>query len=310
MSDQNQQDPAATEQVEQAPQTEGDRMANALQLFADEKVDEANETVTVPEEQAQKELEQQPGEDRSEYYARLVDKDREIRQLRSQLKGDQPDLRGIAQEDPMRALQELGLTPEQIFEQWAGVDDGVEMDDEGEPIQQQEMDPAYRQELEVLKQELQQMKDERAQNATQSQIQNELYNINEMVSSEEGKWDIIKSTRDEGSLNLVLETAAEMYKLNQEIPDYVDVLDAVEEHLTEYYGAQYEKLSQLQKLQHKHGLSDKVEPKKELKQEMEKSPLPGPTLSATTTGDTPVPRSLGEQERYQRALDMLNESGD
>ena len=164
MSEQNQQNQQSpvTEQVEQAPQTEGERMANALQLFADEQVDKANETVTVPEEQAQREAEQQPGEDRSEYYARLVEKDKEIRQLRSQLKGqsEQPDYKAMIQEDPLKVMTELGITSDQLLDLWAN-DNSAELTEDYDVKETEE--PKTNKEIEELRNELNAIKEEREQ---------------------------------------------------------------------------------------------------------------------------------------------------
>lgn len=280
--------------------TESDRMANALNYLGQEELEKANDVQTVPEEQAAQEQAREvekPDDNRSDYYAKLVEKDREIRNLKSQLKSTAPDYKSLAKEDPQRVLQELGIGMDQVIDMWAGKDSA-----EPEEAQVQENS-----EILQLRQELEQIKQERQQNHYNQAVNNELNKIYSAVNaSGEDRWELVKTTNN---YELVLDTAAEIYKLNPDsVPNYEDVLNAVENHLETHYGGLYEQLSKISKLQSK--FSAKVGTPEKIQQEMKKAPIPGPTLSTSHSSDTPTPRGFSEAERFERALQVLENSGD
>lgn len=299
----------ATEQTAEPQElTEGERIARAANLLAQQEQDRINETQEIdPNREPEKEPDVAPvvepaTDDRSEYYAKLVEKDREIRQLKEQLKG--PDFRKMAQEDPKSVLQELGLSPSQLLDMWVGDE---EQESQAEPTQED----VYKTQIEELRNELKALKDEQEQATFQEQINSRLKFLDETVKKDTDRWELINVLKDEGALQLVLETEAETWKLTSEYPDTEAVLDAVEQHLFEEYGNRYKQLSAINKLSHKHGLNEKQqeEPKKqeEVDKQMSKSPLPAPTLGATNNAETPIPRSLNEQERFSRALSKLED---
>lgn len=276
--------------------TEESRMQNALDFLGQQELDEVNKEEPEQQEPVE-EPQKQPQEDRSDYYAKLVEKDKEIRQLKSQIKGNQVDYKDLAQKDPSRVLQELGIGIDQVIDLWANQE---------APQAEDAPEPKSNEELHQLKQELEQIKQERQQQQLQQALNNELNKIYSKVNADgEDRWELVKTTNN---YELVLETAAEAYKANPDNPpEYDEVLTAVENYLEEHYGQMYEQLSKVNKLQSK--FSVKAEPP--VKEEAAKEPTPASfTLSTSQSADTPAPRGLNEQERFQRALQVLENSGD
>jgi hypothetical protein len=279
--------------------TEESRMQNALNLLGQNELEQVNEENLIEDQQKEVEPEKQK-DDRSEYYAKLVEKDKEIRQLRSQVKGG-PDYKSLAKENPIKVLQELGIGMDQVIEMWVN----------GSQTQNSEttQEPKTNEEIAQLRQELNQIKQERQQMAMQQAYNNEIGKIYNIVNKEgEDKWELVKTTNN---YELVMETAIETYKLNpDETPDYESILDAVESHLEEHYGNIYQELSKINKLQSKFAVKSEQKIPERVKVELNKAPIPGPTLSTTHSSDTPTPRGFSEQERFQRALQVLEQSGD
>lgn len=276
--------------------TEESRMQNALDFLGQQELDEVNKEEPEQQEPVE-EPQKQPQEDRSDYYAKLVEKDKEIRQLKSQIKGNQVDYKDLAQKDPSRVLQELGIGIDQVIDLWANQE---------APQAEDAPEPKSNEELHQLKQELEQIKQERQQQQLQQALNNELNKIYSKVNADgEDRWELVKTTNN---YELVLETAAEVYKANPDNPpEYDEVLTAVENYLEEHYGQMYEQLSKVNKLQSK--FSVKAEPP--VKEGASKEPTPASfTLSTSQSADTPAPRGLNEQERFQRALQVLENSGD
>lgn len=297
---------AVQESQEETPITDETRMANALNYLGQGELDKANEEQTVPEEQAaqQQEQEQPATDDRSDYYAKLVEKDKEIRHLKSQLKTGGPDYKELAKEDPAKVLEELGIGVDQVLDSWVNKEAEQAVDSPEQPEQKPN------EEVVKLKQELEQFKQERQQAMMQQAYNNEMGKIYQKVNAEgEDRWELVKTTNN---YELVLDTAAEMYKANpDDPPEYEDVLTAVENYLEEHYGKMYEQLSKVSKLHNKFAVKTE-EPKapEKIQQEMNKPPIPSPTLSTAHSSDTPTPRGFTEAERFERALSVLENSGD
>jgi hypothetical protein len=269
------------------------RIQNALNVLGDtnldmisqEIVEKAEEKVEIVEKAEEKPAEkiEEKVEDRSEYYAKLVEKDKEIRKLKSQLKGT--DYKSLAKENPLKVLEELGIPMDRVLDAWVG----------GEKVEE----PVN--EIVELKKELDLIKKEREQTKLQAAYENEISTIKDIVGKDSDKWELIKTTNN---YELVLSTAQAYYNENGEVPAYGDVLDYVEKSLEEQYGPMIEKLLETKKFKGKSKKADDVIT------EMKKSPLPGPTLSNQHSSESATPKGYTEQERFQRALAVLENDGD
>lgn len=303
-------DPGQVEEpAESAELTAAQRFDNAIKIFDGEKIEP---TETQPE--AQQEPEQEPEQkeeklNKTEYYARMVEKDKEIRQLKSKLKelesGNTTDVRRLAQENPLKALDELGIGLEQILDAW--VNDGS-----------QTAEPANNfankgDEVESIRRELEEFKQSQQQHQIQAQMNAEFNKIHEVASQNPEKWELVGALKDNGSYQLVFDTAVEMYKLNQEVPSYTDVLDAVEQHLEETYSQEFDRFQQLNKFKNRFNIQQErqqAQERQQVKPIESYNPAPQPTLASSFSSDTPLPRSLNEDERFDRALKLLDEKGD
>jgi hypothetical protein len=290
------------ETQEETPLTDDDRMANALDYLGQEKLEKANEEQLIPDEQAEKAQEEQPQQDdRSDYYAKLVEKDREIRQLKSQLKGNESvDYKSMAKENPVKVLEDLGINMDQVIDAWVGDDS---------PSVEEGQEPRSNDEISQLRQEIQALKEEREQSRIRQAWQREMQMVHGMVNAEgEDRWELVKTTNN---YLLVMDTAREFFEEQGEAPQYEDVLNAVEKHLEERYGELYEKLSKISKLHNKMAVKiEETKPLEKIQQEVQKPPTPSPTLSTAHSSDTPTPRGFTEAERFERALQVLETSGD
>lgn len=272
--------------------TNENRMDAALNYLKNEEQSTVQEQPE-PEVQEQQEVQEQPKEDKGEYYAKLVEKDREITKLKNQLKNKSPDLKELVKEDPKKVISELGLSLDQVIDLLVGGDE------QQEP---QVQEPQTNDELAELKQEIERIKEEKKQQQYQMAYDNEIGKIKKIVETDD-KWEFVKTTNN---FALVLETAAEMYKADPENPpEYNVVLDAVESYLEDHFGQMYEQLSKVSKLKSKF-----VKEEPQLENEENRNKGLGHTLPTSQSSDTPTPRSFSEQERINRALQVLENSGD
>ncbi len=175
-------------------------------------------------------------------WSRITQQDKELRELRSRLKDKSSieDLRSVARKDPAKVLADLGIGIDQVIDALAS-QQGVQPERANTP---EEKTPK---EIEQLRQELAQLRQEQAMTRQEAMVRSEVMRIDDAIKANPERWEVIASQRDEGSVKLVLETAAELWKQTGEIPDYEIVLDAVEEHLAGEARARLQRLSGLKK---------------------------------------------------------------
>ena len=259
------------------------------------------ESIDETEEEA---VEEEIKESKSEYYLKLLKVEKENRALKLKLKGEgQPDLREIAKSDPLKALEGLGLDIDQIIDYWAsqGVGDQPVLP---EDVPQEEETPQTPQEVLELKKQLDDMKKNIEAKEYQAQLSNEMSKLDSMVLQNNERWEVIKELRSEGSYDLVMETAAELYKLNNEVPMYEDVLDVVEDYLLGSLQERWLKLEKVNKLKKKtEGNITKPDTTNKETKEQAKSLF-------STSATTPVPTEKDSKARFDAALAMLDNLGD
>lgn len=245
--------------------------------------EKAEEGLEKPEEE-QKE-EEKPEESKTSLYAKLTAQDKELRQLRQQVKQKgSSDLKEVAKQDPMKALEQLGLGIDDILNAWspdlpAEEQQGSKEDDR----------------VSKLQEEIEKLRQEREQELHNRRLETEKSKIAAFASQDTSRWEIIDKIKP---YDLVLDVAVEMYNKEGELPDMTDVLDRVEK----YFEDSYSPLMELQKFRSKIAQQKeevKEEPRKELKPQ-------APTLGATEDASTAADKELSEEERIAWAAQALD----
>ncbi|MDH3600136.1 MAG: hypothetical protein OEU26_10910, partial [Candidatus Tectomicrobia bacterium] len=163
----------------------------------------------------------------TEYYAKLAELDRQNRILRKQVKDrealpPQEDYAALAKEKPLEVMSKLGLDIDRILEAYAGADQSAPALDDASTVP-----PAIQaklEKLEKLEKAVEELSTARTRETEAQQVRREVRQLDAMVTAAEqaapGKYEYISATKDEGSLNLVLQTAAAIYEKDGEIPKY------------------------------------------------------------------------------------------
>jgi hypothetical protein len=281
----------------QAPAQAADRMTAAMAAL--DSVEAAPVETPPAETPGTQEPEAPPADkepetgDRGELWHRLAERDREIRRLKQSAKSD---VRELARTDPLAALRELGIGLDQAFDLLAGQARPMEPEapqDEGSEVAK-------------LRERLERFEQEQQRRAHEEVVSRERDKIRDLAAKDSERWELIHSLTSEGSIEKVLETAAEVYKLTGELPGYDVVMDTVEEDLEQVLSERYERMNKLRKLQAKFSMGKSMGEAKRL---LEEPTAPAPTLSTGMAGG-PAPRSFTEQERMAKALALLEGKGD
>jgi hypothetical protein len=244
----------------------------------------------------------EPEESKTSTWARLSERDKEIRQLRQKLKEQEKadSLLDLAKTNPAKALQEMGIGIDQVLEILAS---------QPAPARQEEQ-PGQTGDSEVakLKQELESFKAEQQARSKQEIERREYEKIHTLATSDKDRWELIASLSDQGTYALVMDTAAEFWRTSGEIPEYADVLDTVEKHLEEEMVSRYERLGSLKKLQSRYQMSKITDKAKDVAKMPPKAA--SQTLSTSFSSQGPQPMGNTEADRFARALDLLEKTGD
>lgn len=303
-------------------QTVSDPVEEALAVFRGEKQPEhlAEPVVHKPAEDKSAQIAQNAqdpaqsegqGETKSEYYARISELDRQNRILRKQLKDIESrsaepkapvtDLKSIAKKDPLKALGELGIGIDDVLEAYTGsgsVSSDSKRVDYELPMEVQEK----LSKIEQFEKFIEEQKQSQQRTHQERLLQQETDKLAAVVGASSEKYEMINATRDEGSLTLVLQVAAEIYNQEGEVPSYERALGLVEDHLRERAKAQWEKAKNLSFLKNILTSDSNVV---QLANKSEKSAASS-TKSVPAREDTPTPKELTEEDLYQQALKHLS----
>lgn len=324
MSNENSQDTPVSEQNSPTANEIHNPMEAALAAI---NADDVAEPEAAPEA-AEETVETKPGESvaepvaepdhteesKSEFYAKLSELDRQNRLLRKQLKdvqtaapqNDAPsvDVKALAQKDPLAALNEMGLGIDQILEAYTGAEPSSESNSALPKDVQAKL--AKLDQLETQFREFTERQTKAQQEAQQAQLlKQETEKLGAVVETNVEKYEMVNATKDEGSLNLVLQVAAEIYNQEGEVPSYDRCLGLVETHLRENAKKQWEKASKLSFLK---GFLTSTPDVVQLPTSAQKSPA---TVASKTLSpgqeDTPQPKELTKEDLFNQALNALNQ---
>jgi hypothetical protein len=258
--------------------------------------------------------------------AKLAKQDKQIQALRAQTK------QAVALEqlraDPMRALQAVGIGPQQILDLYLQTPIASQQEP-GQPVSAEQQPPqtdaevaALRAELDSVKRALQARDEHERAKARGELYRNELVSVHQNVSAQGDRWEMIAARRGEsglasnggGAYDLAVETAQEIYRqrlsqldaptdedVRSAAPSWEEVLDAVEEALVEDWRKRSQPVSSVKKLQSAQAPARAAKPKKA-------ASLP-PARTETPLVD---PAKLTYEERMKRAaarLEALDRAG-
>jgi len=285
-----------------------ERMENAMKAMDDPTTvgihtDEVEEVI---KEQELATPAEEPKESKSEYYANLTKKDKELRQLKQELKKYQEgkDYKKMATEDPMSVLTELGIPLDKIIDAWTKTP----------TTENNEEKSANKDLLEVgkIKKELEELKQYQQRVEFDQAVNKELLRIDKMVNESVDKYELISAFKDEGSYEFVLEQAADYYKNEGITPDITVVLDAVEQYFEAIHNERIEKLQKLNKFKTRFNIEkdEAIKQIRDPKSKAEKPQAAAPTLAMAMSNETAAPKKNDENERYARALEILKAQGD
>lgn len=249
---------------------------------------------------------------KTEYYAKLAEADRRERLLRRDLKereaklAEAEKLHQLLRERPIDALQSAGIGLDRILEAYAGDMGGTTQPaGDGQQPQAQETIPrALLERMDKLEKFYQEQQELKQQNARQEIVRNEVKNIGDIVASNTDKYEYINATKDEGSLELVLQTAVAIYERDREQAPWSEVLELVENNLRQREVDRLKRLRNMSFLK-SYLTSDENSVPSTSNGDAKKAGKPSgeakssPTLSSGE--DTPTPRELTDDERFELA---------
>lgn len=278
------------------------------------------------DEEAPQQAEQETGNEErsqtfSEVYARSLELEQEVRQLRKQLKGREAagsssELQELARRDPAAALGQLGIGVDEALEllMLGGSDGGSTEPINNPALSTEHKTPA---EVEELRQQLEELKGTIQSQNMQQLVHKAHGEIDAVASRAPDKWEFVKGLRNEGSYDLVLQTAVEIHNSSGETPSYEEVLDLVDKHLQESLEQDAARLSRFERIRSKFNGGTPEQQKQEAVREAVRAAAPsnGANGSRTTlsgsAGSTPVPtRALDKKARFNRMLEILSSKGD
>lgn len=248
----------------------------------------------------------------SDYYAKLSELDRQNRILRKKLKDVENkapdnaekghlsvDLKSIAKQDPLKALDELGIGIDNILEAYTGATSSSEpVPDIPKSVQEklkriEELEARFNELIEG------QTKAERL-SEQQRLFKQETDKLSAVVESDTARYEMIHATRDEGSLNLVLQVAAEIYNQEGEVPSYDRALGLVEEHLRDQMREQYKRAQNFGFLKESLTSSENV-----VQSPTDVKTAQPNTQAVSAQEDTPTPKELTKDDLFNQALAKL-----
>lgn len=277
-----------------------DQLANAA--FPEEKVaqdtQEPQDPKDTQEPQEPQETKKTQDLPKSEFYAKLSEKDAKIRDLQHKLKDlSSNDLSELAKKDPMSVLSKLGIKFEDLLNKWAEIPEDIKGDSKSVNNSNIDIDERVNNLVSSKIKELE------SKFETKTAREKEFRKIESLIAGNDS-WELI-SKHGESGLQLVLETATEYYKRTGEIPAYNDVLDYVESSYRDTYKKEIERLKNFNAFKNMFGQAEQKpvvvnpQPSEFVKQ----SQTLGERYQSTQTPGEPSAR-----DRYLSALRILSEA--
>jgi len=274
------------EQVQEGVPASDTAMAAAMAILGNASVDaqeapggdEAPEVVPAPTER-QTEPVEPVEESRVDLWARLTERDKEIRRLKQAAKGG--DMRELAKSDPAKALAELGIGLEQALDILAAQAGAAPQ-------------PSQDGEIGALRKEIEQLRSMQTEREQRDAMRAELASIAATVEKGGDRWELVHALQ---AHEQVLQHASAYYQDHGIVPKYEDVLDVVEEALEQEATAELERLSKISKLKGKLNIGEATKA------------VAQPTAAAPTLSNAispPSPRRMTEEERMARAMALLD----
>jgi len=226
---------------------------------------------------------------KTQLWSRITQQDKTIRELKQQMKSASSldSIKEQAHKDPSKFLESIGFGVDQVLDVIAG--------QQGQPQVQKPAEENS--EVSVLKKEIADMRKYFDEQKQISLVTQEVNHIDATIKTDPDRWEVINAMKSEGSYNLVIETASELYKQTGKIHDYEFVLDAVETHLAEDLQTRYAKLSNLKKL------------KAQEKQEAVKTPAAKPAgksqPAVNPNSATRLQQEMSDDEKVAYAVKLL-----
>lgn len=186
-------------------------------------------------------------------------------------------------ENPLAALQEIGLTYDQLSE--IVLNDGNPTMDMKLERRAKELESKTLSEIEQLKKQIAEKEEKEAQERYNQTINNFKMQIRNEVSGNEDKYELIKAHE---AYDLVMEVMQEFYNTNETLMDLNQALEAVEAHLED----EARQILKLKKFQTSSTPKQPTEGKQA-----------APTLSNTLAADVPQNgrHNLSEEELFAEA---------
>ncbi len=263
---------------------QGEEEVKPSEIPEDKVVQEATET---PKEEVQEA--EKPSEGATALYKALTEQDRELRQLRKQVKqgASSEDLEAMAKKDPEAFLQKFGLTFDRVFDIWASKPEQSKEQSTGQPVSNE-----WQKKVDVLEQKLAQQEERNSRAAADAAYERDLGTLQNKAASDISRWHFVNKAKKQGSLNLAFQVAGQIYEQTGQAPEFESVLDEVEKHMEKEARQSSEWLNE-------KNPSKPPEPQKSIKQEESI-----PTLSGSL-GDTEAPKELTDDECRALALKEL-----
>lgn len=247
---------------------------------------------------------EEPKEERmlkSEYYARLLEKDKKIRELTEQLKTPkQVDYKAMAKDNPFKVLGELGIDISQLIDMWVNEDNK----------QTNNNNSLNNEELETIKKELEDIKNERKNQSVANAIREEKQRIVDYVKEDPDRWELINARGNE-AVDVIFEHAKEYYQSTGEIPDIDVVADVVEQYYADSFVESYEQLSKLNKIKQRLNITQATTTPTQQEKQQPTVAKPQATLSPTSETATAAAKTREEAElKVKTMLDNMDLFGD
>jgi hypothetical protein len=240
--------------------------------------------------------EDKPSETTTSLYKALTEQDRELRQLRKQIKqsGKAEDIEEYAKKNPREFLNKFGFTFEKVFDLFA---------DEAGSVQKGESHTADKEllaKIDKLEQKLAKQEEEYRRDSINAAYEKDLGLLNSRASKDAERWHFVNKMKERGSLNMAYQVASHIYEQTGQAPEFEDVLDEVEKH--------FEKEAKLYHdlLGHKNKLSQKPAPEPPVVTKQKESV---PSLDGSI-GSAETPEELTDEERFALALKELEKDQD
>lgn len=235
--------------------------------------------------------EEAPPKTTTDLYKALTDQDRELRELRKQVKqtGKVEDYKTLAEKDPEAFLDKFGFTFDKLFDIFANKDVPASDTPEATP---KESDSALVKKVEALERALAEQKEHAEKARMQKVYEKNLSALYSTATSDMSRWHFVNKAQDEGSLNLAYKVAGHIYEQTGQQPQLDAVLDEVETYL------------ETEAKKRSEWLTAKTPPQKDTQPPAERQQESVPTLDGSI-GDTEAPQELTDQDRFDLALKEL-----